>query len=170
MKPGEKNLLLTCGILFCLVSFSFFVKPVQPEILGITSTNEITRDSVFQMTNEMRIKNGCKALKENKALDLVAQHKADDMVKRQYFSHTDPDGNLVFASIKKVYKYRVAGENLAVSYSDVNLLEEAWMNSKSHRDNTLRPDFKETGVGISVGGFKGYPNVIYVVQLFGKPY
>jgi uncharacterized protein YkwD len=40
-----------------------------------------------------------------------------------------------------------------------------WMNSPGHRENILKPDFEEIGIGIRSGGDYG----MYWVQEFGQP-
>jgi uncharacterized protein YkwD len=70
-------------------------------------------------------------------------------------------------SKKAGYKYRAAGENLAVEFTDVNKLNSVWMNSPSHRKNILA-GYKETGIGMSEGVYEG-KRTIFVVQMFGYP-
>src|SRR6185369_1735151 len=99
----------------------------------------------------------------------AAQAKADDMVAKQYFSHTSPDGRSPWDFISAAgYKYQAAGENLAVNYQQAEEVETAWLNSPGHRANLLNPVFKEIGIGVASGNFQGN-NVTFVVQEFGTP-
>lgn len=141
------------------------VKVVVPE-----TTSEMTVKNIIALTNASRIEQGLTPLSENTLLDRIAKAKADDMVARQYYAHADPDGKMTFAFLKAAgYSYRAAGENLAVSYTDAKVMEGAWLASTTHRSNILRPNYNETGIGIARGSFKGYPGILYIVQLFGNP-
>jgi uncharacterized protein YkwD len=63
--------------------------------------------------------------------------------------------------------YSVVGENLFKSINapePVPLAVKGWMNSPGHRENILRTEFTETGVGVWRKG-----NTYYITQLFMKP-
>jgi len=67
-----------------------------------------------------------------------------------------------------------SGENIAwvslrspEGYRDeVRLLHKNLMNSPSHRENILNPDFQEIGIGINIGNMQGWDAAV-VTQNFG---
>jgi len=128
---------------------------------AITATNVIT------LTNQARKNNGLETLEKNSSLTSAAQAKADDMVSKSYFAHTSPEGLTPWYWIGKTgYKYRVAGENLAVHFTTAESINESWLASTLHRANILNKQFQEIGIGISRGVFEGY-DTTFVVQMFG---
>lgn len=105
-------------------------------------------------------------LKVDRNLSRIAQTKANDMVNKDYFSHTTPDGNKFSYFLYQMgYSYNAAGENLAMDYKNNQAVVDAWMNSPGHRDNIINPVYTKTGIGIA---YKG--NHVYIVQLFIQPY
>ena len=132
-------------------------------------SSAITSANIINLTNQSRQQNGEGLLSENSQLSKAAQAKADDMLTRGYFAHTTPDGRTPWSFIIAAgYNYLMAGENLAVNFSEAEDVETAWMNSPGHRANILNKDFMEIGIGISQGQYQGH-NAIFVVQEFGVP-
>lgn len=154
-------------LLLTIKIFSFAAIEFTP---GVTVTaSAITQATVLDLTNKARTANNANALTYNATLERAAQAKANDMLARQYFAHNTPDGKTPWTFFEAVgYKYLSAGENLAVHFSDVEPLQDAWMNSPGHRANILNSSFKEMGVGIAKGTFEGHDS-IFVVEEFGNP-
>lgn len=129
----------------------------------------ITSSRVVQLTNQERVKAGLAPLTINSALTAAAQDKGNDMLEHDYFAHISPSGVTPWFWIQKHgYDYSVAGENLAIDFTNVEDVVAAWMASPSHRENILRPDYTETGVAVVTGEFQGGTSTI-VVHDFGKP-
>ncbi len=121
------------------------------------------------LTNEERAKQNLTTLVENPVLMQAAQLKAQDMAQKSYFAHTSPEGKTPWYWFKQAgYRYSIAGENLAVSFSDSKEVTQAWMNSPSHRANIVRFNFKEMGTGVAVGTYKGRES-IFVAQVYASP-
>src|SRR6185436_19422450 len=57
-----------------------------------TSTDASYEAKVIQLTNEQRAKNGCATVRTETKLTTAARLHSTDMVQRNYFSHTTPDG------------------------------------------------------------------------------
>jgi hypothetical protein len=132
-------------------------------------SSAITSANIINLTNQSRRQNSEGLLSENSELDKAAQAKADDMLARSYFAHTTPDGRTPWSFITGAgYSYLMAGENLAVNFTEAEDVETAWMNSPGHRANILNKDFQEIGIGISQGQYQGH-SAIFVVQEFGAP-
>lgn len=130
-------------------------------------SSAITAANVFSLTNQSRQDFFLATLHYNTALERAAQAKADDMLKNQYFAHNTPDGRTPWDFFKNAgYNYLVAGENLAVDFTDSESQESAWMNSPGHRANILNKNFEEIGIGIAQGEFQGHTAII-VAQYFG---
>lgn len=136
----------------------------------IPSDYLLTRGGIISQTNKERANNGKTKLTENKMLDRSAQVKADDLLKRQYFAHTAPDGKTVSDLVAtQGYAYIKIGENLALgNFASDEEVVTAWMNSPGHRANILDSQFTEIGVGVARGLYEGHM-VYFAVQHFGRP-
>jgi hypothetical protein len=121
------------------------------------------------LTNDKRIENNTSSLSTNILLEKAAQLKANDMANRGYFSHNTPDGKTPWYWLDQVgYKYKYAGENLAINFFESKDVAEAWMNSPSHRANMIKDVYTEIGIAVASGFYQGY-NTVFVVQFFGTP-
>src|SRR3989344_3956082 len=99
----------------------------------------------------------------------AARGKDEDMAEKGYFAHTSPEGVTPWEWFRKAgYRYRYAGENLAVYFSDSWDVHTAWMDSAGHRANILSGKFTEIGIAAAKGIYQGR-ETIFVVELFGKP-
>jgi len=140
---------------------------VKPGVLGVQYS--ITPDDIIAQTNDQRGKNGLLALRGNGQLANAAQLKGQDMLAKQYWAHTAPDGKEPWYFINQSgYRYARAGENLARDFRDSLSVVNAWMNSPGHRANVLNSNYQDIGVAVVSGPFNGYEAVI-VVQMFGQP-
>ncbi|MCX6724696.1 MAG: CAP domain-containing protein, partial [Candidatus Shapirobacteria bacterium] len=120
-------------------------------------------------TNQKRAENGLTPLALNGKLNEVAQRKAGDMFAFNYWAHVSPSGRSPWSFFQEVgYKYLYAGENLARDFMNSEAVVEAWMNSPSHRDNLLNPNYKEIGLSVVNGTLNGVETTL-VVQMFGTP-
>ena len=136
-------------------------------ILGV-STN-ISATDIISLTNERRISQGVRPVKENQLLSQAAAAKAQDMLNQNYWAHFAPDGKTPWQFITQTgYKYSVAGENLARDFDNANSVVVAWMNSPSHKQNLLDGSFTEIGVAVTEGNLNGV-NGSLVVQMFASP-
>lgn len=151
-------------IMFIQIVFTFIGRSF-PDVLGLNST--ITADEIVLIINKKRLENGLPELTVNQSLSLAAQQKAADMIAKNYWAHTSPDGITPWHFFKNVnYHYLYAGENLARDFIDSDSVVKAWLNSPTHRDNLLSGRYRETGVAVVNDVFQGQPTTL-VVQLFG---
>jgi uncharacterized protein YkwD len=154
-----------------LIAFNFvlnYIPKVRPGVLGYAAS--ISKDEIVNLTNAKRVETGLSPLIFNETLSSAAFSKARDMIDRDYWAHTGPDGTTPWSFFSRFgYKYRYAGENLARDFSSAGAVVDAWMNSPTHRDNILNPKYKEIGVGITEGDLAGVDSTI-VVQFFGTTY
>lgn len=131
--------------------------------------SETSKERIIELVNESRVQQGLPELKENTYLSGAAMDKANDMLKKDYFAHTSPEGIDPWHWIKKRgYDYKYAGENLAINYTDAEEEHEAWMKSATHRKNIMSPLYKEIGVAVLRGKIDGKETIL-AVQFFGTP-
>jgi len=129
----------------------------------------VVRSAVISFTLEARASEGGPVLVESDTLNAAAQAKAEDMAARSYFSHVGPDGEQPWVWLERAgYSYTAAGENLAVRFNDSKDVVDAWMASPTHHANIVKPIYKEIGIGIADGEYKG-SRATFVVQYFGTP-
>lgn len=107
---------------------------------GITA--EVTR-----LTNVERAKAGCGALRTDSRLAAAALAHSRDMVDRDYFSHSSPDGKGPGDRATAAGYQRWSGENIAAGYPTAAAVVQGWMNSAGHKANILNCQSKATGVG-----------------------
>jgi uncharacterized protein YkwD len=111
------------------------------------------------LLNGERADAGLGPLKQNAKLASAAVQHSQEMVAQQYFDHTGKDGTDPVDRIRNAgYIPSVGtwtvGENLAWGTGALATPKEivaAWMKSQGHRENILRPAFKEIGFGVVTG-------------------
>jgi len=138
----------------------------------VAKDGTLTREGVIALTNGQRktYLGAGSSLAENSSLDIAAARKVKDMFSNQYFEHMSPMGNNASYFVGETgYKYIIIGENLALgNYENDAALVKAWMDSPGHRENILKPGYKEIGVAVGFGMFKGEKTWL-AVQEFGTP-
>lgn len=126
--------------------------------------------------NDERVAHNLVALTVDPPLVEIAQTRSNDMIRRAYFSHQDPQlGTVAFQDLirSRQIRFLFAGENIAeiknqgttvptalTVYSRygpgeiANQFVDGWINSQEHRDNILNPHFTKTGIalGVSIDG------------------
>ncbi len=130
---------------------------------------------IFHFTNEARRKNGLSNLEPDAMLKTKAREKCDDMLKKNYFSHTSPDGKTLKdrllgeepASMRTMYR---AGENIYMGAkfdyrvdikTQARLIVDGWMTSPGHRKNMLDPNYTHMGIGVAARGKECYAAQIF---------
>lgn len=136
-----------------------------PDVLGYAT--DIRLEELLSLTNAKRQEAGLSLVSLNGQLSQAAAGKAADMFAKGYWAHTSPDGKLPWDFIVGAgYKYIVAGENLAKNFNDSRGVMDAWMASASHKENLLKPSYKDIGFAIVNGTLNGEETTL-VVQMFG---
>lgn len=111
---------------------------------------------ILELVNEERAKEGLGPLKLDEDLCAVAQLHCDDMVKRSFFDHINPDGKSPFDRMNDYgIRYMAAGENIACGQRSPEEVMNAWMNSPAHRANILSENYGKIGIGYAEGGTYG---------------
>lgn len=122
-------------------------------------------NEVIRLVNSERAKKGLPALKANWQVSRVARYKSQDMIDRNYFSHTSPTYGSPFRMLESFgISFSAAGENIAMGLRTPSEVMRAWMESPGHRANILNPSYNEIGVGLA----KSSRGVCYWTQMFIK--
>jgi uncharacterized protein YkwD len=147
---------------------------------GVPSANDLTtpREAILCLLNQERARHGLPALRQNAVLELASQRHSEDMGARNYFEHDTPEG------------VDVAGRTHAAGYAAVGVwvgeniywgeealstpvkAVQAWMRSPGHRENILRPQFTEVGVGVAYDApipASHSRAAVYTTDFGGKP-
>jgi uncharacterized protein YkwD len=120
--------------------------PVEPPAAPVV-------EAVVALVNTARTAEGCDPLRVDNRLTTAAQLHSEDMSRRNYFSHTTPEGLTFDKRIEEAGYPRPGAENLARGQQTPEDVMEGWMNSDGHRRNILNCELKTIGVGLEVDGF-----------------
>nr|WP_106783667.1 S-layer homology domain-containing protein [Lysinibacillus timonensis] len=120
---------------------------------------------VVRLVNEERKKANLPLLMEDPQLTQIAIVKANDFIDRHYFEHESPYyGHPWDLAGLFDYDFISLGENIAKNYYSPKEVVKAWLNSPGHRENILRPEFTNIGVGVK----KELNGNYYWVQMFSS--
>lgn len=147
-----------------------YLQPSMPNVLAY-ATN-VSHSGLLASTNQNRSASGLVQLTLHGSLNSAAQAKANDMVAKNYWSHTSPDGRQPWDFITAAgYSYSMAGENLAYGALTSESTVQAWMNSPGHRANILKPEFRHVGFGYANSAdYQGQGQQTVIVAMYGTPY
>lgn len=122
---------------------------------------EKLRAEIVLAVNKEREKIGVRPLRRNLRLQASAQAFAEDMKKRNFFSHESPEGETpqnriqrggygnITAENCECRSFTAAfGENLARGQQTAEDVMQDWLESPAHRANLLSERFNEIGIGI----------------------
>ncbi|MYU15562.1 stress protein [Streptomyces sp. SID8361] len=135
-----------------------WARPFTPDgLLRLTS-------EVIALTNAERAAARLAPLAQDPRLAAAAQAHSDDMVARDFYSHTGPEGHQPWDRARAAgATHRGIGENIACGQRSPAEVVRGWMDSPGHRANILKPDFTHIGVGHATGSRAG----TYWTQVFG---
>jgi len=106
-------------------------------------------------------------LRANSLLTKLARAHSANMARQEKMAH-DLDDKTPYQRLKDAgYAYARAGENVAQGDAGITVdqIFKGWMDSKGHRENILRKEVTEIGIGL--GTAKN--GAIYYTQLFARP-
>lgn len=105
-------------------------------------------DDVIALINVERSEKGCPPLVEHSILREVAYAHSVDMVQRNFFGHTNPDGEDPSGRMREAGYIPVTwAENIAAGQSTPQEVVAVWLSSEDHRRNTLNCNYLDAGVG-----------------------
>jgi hypothetical protein len=114
---------------------------------------------VFALTNQERARYRLPPLRDDEALDSIARGHSEDMLRRGFFSHTNPDRESPGDRMARLHRILIGegGENIwSGSGYNANAVAEQivadWMNSAGHRANILNAEYTHLGVGVAMEG------------------
>jgi uncharacterized protein YkwD len=104
---------------------------------------------LLDMTNSTRAAEGLPPLVLDDAASQAAYEHCWDMDVRDYFAHSNPDGE---GPAQRLARHgvacRVAGENLAKGQATPEDVIDEWMESPPHRATLLHPHWTHVGIGV----------------------
>lgn len=122
------------------------------------ATLDKARRATACLINAHRVARGLRRLRVIPALQLAAQRHSQDMVRRDYFSHSSRSGASLGQRLRaagwRAHGSSRTGENIAWGadvLGDAQSIVAAWMRSPGHRATILHPGFRELGVGVAPG-------------------
>ena len=125
-----------------------------------------TERRAFEVTNQLRSKNGLAALDWDAELCAIARRHSRNMSELGFFAHETPEGLRLRDRIRLAgIRYQVIAENIAYNrgYEDPGAFAvDRWMVSPGHRANLLSREFRAAGVG----SFVAPDGKVYLTQLF----
>jgi uncharacterized protein YkwD len=139
-------------------------------ITATSASTEAMRHAVVCLVNFERARYHLPRLLQVRKLNDSAQRYTAEMVRRNFFSHTAPNGSTPGARIAAAgYRWSWAGENIASGYPTPLAVVTGWMHSQGHCYNMLAPTFHNIGVGVSPHpvGYASVPSTW--TQDFGLP-
>lgn len=149
---------------YLVITSDNYVGFIREDFINQSEAEKNNQDLVLKLINEERVKNGLNELKIDPMLQIVAQNKADDMVKENYFSHTSPNYGSPFEMMKNAgILYKKAGENIAGNPS-IEMAVSNWFNSDTHKQNLLSKDYDYIGIGVTKSATYGYIIVAMFIQ------
>jgi uncharacterized protein YkwD len=136
---------------------AFAAEPASPvDLMERRAAQEINAVRGEHMRGPLRI---------DPDLTRLARAYSCALLQRGSLSHTERDGKTVSDRVLAAgKKFLAIGENLASSTGPGDPLGAAiaeWMRSPAHRENILRPDFTDTGIGVCREG-----TTYYFTQVF----
>ena len=132
-----------------------------------------TEEAVACVINQERRSRGLAVLHADRALGRAGRRHADDMVRREYFSHVSPGGQTLARRLRAAGyaagRSWAAGEVLAWgtgARSTPVAVVASWMRSPGHRHVLLNPRYREIGAGVASGSpVSGPAGATYAVEL-----
>ncbi|MFF4601253.1 CAP domain-containing protein [Streptomyces sp. NPDC001339] len=122
-----------------------------PETPDAPDTPPPAADRVLDLVNQERARAGCSPVAADRELGALAQRFSDDMARRDFFGHTDPDGDTPWDRARDLGIGNLGGENIARGQADAEAVMETWMDSPGHRANILNCEYQALGVGAHFG-------------------
>jgi hypothetical protein len=115
--------------------------------------------AVLTLTNAERTRHGLPTFQVDDTLDAIARAHSADMLRRNFFDHTNPDGAGPGDRMASAHRQLIGegGENVwaGSGYPAATVAAQIvadWMASAGHRANILNREYTHLGVGIATEG------------------
>jgi uncharacterized protein YkwD len=164
-----KLLVATAGVIVVLGGIAWLLRPADRSPDPIAEMPAVSRPSeqktpragadppapvlkakeILAAINASRANERLTPLAMDERVTAAAQEKLDDMLRRHYFDHQNPEGKYIWDSLRRRCAFRRTAENLARGIADAGAMEKTWLSSPQHRDNLLNPNFRLTGIAVA---------------------
>ena len=132
------------------------VKETDPAKLMVDQSYKELKLEVLRLVNEIRVANGLGTVVWEPRLEQPSLTRATEI--QILFEHVRPDGS----AWHTVNSDLCWGENLAKGYSAAQPVVDAWMNSPTHREVILTPEFTSMCLGVTESNGQ-----LFMAQHFG---
>ncbi len=168
-----RRLAMTLAVVFGVVAVEL---AAVPPVLGwdADTFSASSESQLIAQQNQARASGGLTALKLDTALRTIARWRSQDMIDRNYFSHTilgTTHNVFWYMQFKYGYCFKVAGENIGTvtwpgaSEADAtNWVFQQFMNSPGHRANIMGTAWDV----VAVGAYKGTGDQFMWTVLFAE--
>ncbi len=128
----------------------------------------------LELVNRDRAAEGLPPMQIDEQLAQAAQSHAEDMLRRNYFSHYSPEGQTPTDRLTAVGGTGYPSENIVMREStrfrhiNIQALEEfqdQWMHSPKHRHSLMNPNLEKFGYGFAIDPASGRT---FAVQMFSR--
>lgn len=146
------------------VKRSVKLKPGQEAEVDLNLDLTADEKMILKLINAERDKAGLAPLKSDSKLNRAARSHSLNMAKQSTLAH-ELDGKGAADRMKDCgYRLRMFGENCGVGSRTPVQAVQMWLNSPPHKENILKAEFNETGLGIATGkGGKKYYTQVFAV-------
>ncbi len=160
---------LTCGMAEGRLATNPAVQLSNAETASTAETEAASANSavpyddgaIWELTNTQRTAAGLPALTWDNSLWSSATLRAFEI--SGFYSHTRPDGSSCFTAVSPDLHLYIMGENIAMGQRSPEEVVTAWMNSESHRENIMDPEFNRIGTAC----YRDARGRAHWVQMFG---
>ncbi|HXV77969.1 MAG TPA: CAP domain-containing protein [Candidatus Polarisedimenticolaceae bacterium] len=125
--------------------------------------------AVIELVNRVRDEHGLGRLAGRADLAVVARRHSEEMARRDFVAHVDPDGHGTADRVLRAgLRFLQLGENIHMNRGardPAAFAVERWLGSPGHRETMLDPAFVETGVGAAIAD----DGRIFITQVFIAP-
>jgi uncharacterized protein YkwD len=137
----------------------------------LKAINLIRQHFLIEVNHERaKLKN--KPLRFNDILNSTSQEHSEDMAKRSYFSHVNPDSLSSYDRMSAHhYNLQRAAENISYNHKNIKSIINGYLTStQGHRDIFTVGEYEEVGFGIAAEVYKtsmGRKNIYYATTDYG---
>lgn len=128
----------------------------------------------LQLVNRDRAAEGLPPMQVDEQLAQAAQNHAEDMLRRNYFSHYSPEGKTPTDRLTAVGGSGFPSENIVMrertGFKRINIqaleeFQDQWMHSPKHRHSLMNPNLEKFGYGFAIDPASGRT---FAVQMFSR--
>jgi uncharacterized protein YkwD len=149
--------------------------PMPPPLPDPKTQMGALETRIFQLVQQQRqaVDPSAQTLKIDPLLVDVARKRSADMAAKGYFADAAPDGTTSASLVmdEDAQFQGLLGVNMAAQHYRVQLgikvddfahrFLDTWINSQSHKQNLVFPEYNRTGIGAALNG-----DTVYVTELF----